>query len=93
MDIDTILLWFSWISLVFWSAVLIWCVASIVIRHRKEKKWLETYVPTLESDISEPDIQSWLTLTTLQDFRESEESQKKSRGKPRKRQRHSEEEE
>lgn len=73
MDIDSILLWFSWISLVFWSAVLIWCVASIVIRHRKEKQWLEHYVPTLQSDIKEPEIQSWLTLTTLQDFREGEE--------------------
>jgi hypothetical protein len=76
MDIETFLLWFSWISLVFWSGVLIWCVASIVIRQRQEKKWLETYVPTLKSDIREPEIQSWLTLTTLTDFRKEQEAAK-----------------
>jgi hypothetical protein len=85
MDFDRILLWFSWISLVFWSVVLIWCIACIIIRQRQEKKWLETYVPTLESDIREPEIQSWLTLTTLQDFREYQESTKHSRGKKKRR--------
>jgi hypothetical protein len=85
MDLENFLLWFSWISLVFWSGVLIWCIASIIIRQRKEKKWLETYVPTLQSDISEPEIQSWLTLNTLTDFREQRQAAKQPGVKSKKR--------
>ena len=73
MDFENVLLWFSWFSLIFWSGVLVWCIAAIIIRQRQEKKWLETYVPTLHSDIREPEIQSWLTLTTLSDFRKEQE--------------------
>ena len=91
MDFDRVLLWFSWLSLVFWSGVLIWCIVTIIIRQRQEKKWLETYVPTLQSDIKEPEIQSWLTLTTLQDFREYQETVRQSG--PRKKKRRKREEE
>jgi len=70
---------------VFWSGVLIWCIASIIITQRQEKKWLETYVPTLQSDIREPEIQSWLTLTTLTDFREQQDASKKAGPKRKKR--------
>lgn len=85
MDLENFLLWFSWLSLVFWSGVLIWCIASIIIRQRKEKQWLETYVPTLQSDIREPEIQSWLTLTTLTDFRKQQEISKQTGAKRKKR--------
>ncbi len=85
MDFENILLWFSWFSLIFWSGVLIWCIASIIIRQRQEKKWLETYVPTLQSDIREPEIQSWLTLTTLTDFRKEQELARRTGGKRKKR--------
>jgi len=78
MELDSILLGFSYVSLVFWSAVLIWCIATIVIKQKKEKQWLEHYVPTLQSDISEPEIQSWLTLTQVELTREELAVKKKT---------------
>lgn len=72
MGLDVFLLWFSWISLVFWSAVLIWCVGVLIVRWRRDKQWEETYVPTLQSDIEEYDIASWTTLTEFEALKDDE---------------------
>jgi hypothetical protein len=79
MELDSILLWFSYLSLVFWSGVLIWCVATIVIRQKKEKEWLKHYVPTLQSDIAEPEIHSWLTLTQVEMTKEDLAGKRRAR--------------
>ena len=51
MEIEDILLWSSWISIVIWGAVLVWCVASLVIKSRRERQWLDKYVPTLQREL------------------------------------------
>ncbi len=66
MEFEEILLWFSWISLFFWSGVLIWCVATLIIRAKKEREWLDGYVPTLQSDVAEWNIGSYYTLSELE---------------------------
>jgi len=66
MEGEDILLWSSWISAVIWGAVLVWCVASIVIKSRREREWLDKYVPTLQSELDETSVTSWDTLQELQ---------------------------
>jgi len=70
MDLESALLWFSRISFVFWTGILIWCGASIGLKYQKEKKWFSRYVPTLQSDIRETEIKSWITLDELGRVRE-----------------------
>jgi hypothetical protein len=66
MELESALLWFSRISLVFWIGVLVWCGVTIARKHQKEKEWLSRYVPTLHSDIRETEIKSWITLDELE---------------------------
>ncbi|MBM4325764.1 MAG: hypothetical protein FJ118_01260 [Deltaproteobacteria bacterium] len=66
MEGEDILLWSSWISAVIWGAVLVWCVASIVIKSRREREWLDKYVSTLQSELDETSVTSWDTLQELQ---------------------------
>jgi len=70
MELESALLWFSRISLVFWVGVLIWCGVTIASKHHKEKKWLSQYVPTLLGDIRETEIKSWITLAEFERVRE-----------------------
>ena len=72
MDLEVFLLWFSKISLVVWSGVLIWCVGTLVIRARRERRWEQQYMPTLNSDIQEYDIGSWTTLNQMETLKREE---------------------
>ena len=69
MELESTLLWFSRISFVFWIGVLIWCGVSIAKKYQKEKEWLSQYVPTLQSDIKETEIKSWITLDVFERLR------------------------
>jgi len=69
MELESALLWFSRISLVFWIGVLIWCGVTTAKKHQKEKEWLSQYVPTLQSDIRETEIKSWITLDEFERLR------------------------
>jgi len=66
MEIEDILLWISRISVVIWGAVLVWCVASLVIKSRRERQWLDKYVPTLQRELDETSVASWDTLQEIQ---------------------------
>jgi hypothetical protein len=66
MDTDELLLTISWIMLVFWSGVLAYCVAVLAYRYQKDKKWEQEYRPTLERDIAEHEVSSFLTLDELE---------------------------
>jgi hypothetical protein len=70
MELESALLWFSRISLVFWIGILTWCGVTIATKHQKEKKWLSQYVPTLQSHIRETEIKSWVTLSEFERLRE-----------------------
>ncbi len=74
MDLESALLWFSRISLFFWIGVLIWCGVSVARKTKKEKEWLSQYVPTLQSQIRENEIQSWVTLDEVERLREESPS-------------------
>ncbi|MBI5571483.1 MAG: hypothetical protein HY914_16180 [Desulfomonile tiedjei] len=81
VELDVFLLWFSWISLVFWSAVLIWSAGTLIVRARREKQWEEHYVPTLQSDIHEYDIGSWTTLDEFEALKDRETAKHRAAAK------------
>jgi hypothetical protein len=83
MELDVFLLWFSWISLVFWSALLIWSAGTLIVRARREKQWEEHYVPTLQSDIQEYDISSWTTLDEFETLKDRETAKRRAEAKKR----------
>ncbi len=81
MELESALLWFSRISLFFWIGVLIWCGVSVARKSKKEKDWLSQYVPTLQSQIRETEIQSWVTLDEFDRLREEGPSERRVRKK------------
>ncbi len=83
MELESALLWFSRISLFFWIGILIWCGVSVARKTKKEKEWLSQYVPTLQSQIRETEIQSWVTLDEVERLREEAPSERRVRKKGR----------
>jgi hypothetical protein len=79
MELESALLWFSRISLIFWIGVLIWCGVSIARKHKKEKEWLSQYMPTLQGNLRETEIKSWVTLDELERLREEAPSERRAR--------------
>ena len=83
MELESALLWFSRISLVFWIGVLVWCVVSIVRKKRKEEEWLSQYMPTLQSNLRENEIKSWVTLDEFERLKEEAPSERRVRRRAR----------
>jgi hypothetical protein len=79
MEFEEILIWASRVSLVVWTGVLIWCGTSIVLKTKKERDWLNQYVPTLEGDLTESEIHSWATMTQFEDLRDDKEQARDKR--------------
>ena len=66
MEIEDILLWVSRVSVFFFVGILVWCVGTLIAKARKEKKWEESYVPTLERDMDAKNIGSWETREAME---------------------------
>jgi hypothetical protein len=79
MEIDEILIWGSRLSLVFWIGILAWCGGSLYVKAKREREWLEQYKPTLESQINEKDVRSYVTLLELEQKKEQREAPRKRR--------------
>ncbi len=79
MEIDEIIAKASWALLLVCSAFLLWCGVTVAIKSRKEKKWLETYVPTLGRNLDARKISSWLTLGEVERRRKSEKKPRKGK--------------